>query len=124
MLDYKIDVNGDLLLVTTAGYDDNVDEAVAYYESLISVCVDNQCRRILIDESQITSVLDKVGQYQMVQRLVSHVPYDLAIAFVFSPEHFEETSFGVLVAENRGINVRAFTTLEEASEWLQIEPKQ
>ena len=124
MLDYKIDVNGDLLLVTTAGYDDNVDEAVAYYESLISICVDNQCRRILIDESLMTSVLDKVSQYQMVQRLVSHVPYDLAIAFVFNPEHFEETSFGVLVAENRGINVRAFTTLEEASEWLQIEPKQ
>jgi hypothetical protein len=124
VLDYKIDVNGDLLFVTTTGYDDNVDEAVAYYESLISVCVDNQCRRILIDESQISSVLDKVSQYQMVQRLISHVPYDLAIAFVFSPELFEETSFGVLVAENRGINVRAFTTLEEASEWLQIDPEQ
>ena len=123
MLDYKIDVNGDLLNVTTTGYDENVDEAVAYCESLISVCVDNQCRRVLIDESRVTSVLDKVGQYEMVQRLVSQVPHDLTIAFVVNPAHFEETSFGVLVAENRGINVRVFTTIEQASEWLQIEAK-
>ena len=124
MLDYKIDVNGDLLNVTTTGYDENVDDAVAYGESVINVCVENQCRRVLIDESQMTSVLDKVGQYQMVQRLVSLVPYDLAIAFVVNPANFEETSFGVLVAENRGINTRAFTSLEEASEWLQTQPQQ
>ena len=73
----------------------------------------------------MTSVLDKVRrikwvrQYQMVQRLVSLVPYDLSVAFVVNPSNFEKTSFGTLVAENRGINARAFVIMQYASDWLQ-----
>lgn len=73
----------------------------------------------------MTSVLDKVRrikwvrQYQMVQRLVSLVPYDLSVAFVVNPSNFEKTSFGTLVAENRGINARAFVIMQDASDWLQ-----
>jgi hypothetical protein len=118
-LDYTIMADGELLKVTTTGFDSSVDEAVSYAESVISACVENQCRKILVDESEMTGVLDKVSQYEMVQRLVTLVPYDLAVAFVVNPSNFEETSFGTLVAENRGINARAFVIMQDACEWLQ-----
>ncbi len=118
-LDFTIDIDGDLLAVTTSGFDENVDEAVAYGQSVISRCVENQCRKILVNESKMTAVLDKVSQYEMVQHLVSLVPYDLSIAFVVNEDNFEDTSFGVLVAENRGVNIKAFLLVDEAREWLQ-----
>ena len=118
-LDYTIDIDGDLLTVTTSGFDENVDEAVAYGQSVISRCVESQCRKILVNESEMTAVLDKVSQYEMVRQLVSLVPYDLFVAFVVNEDNFEDTSFGVLVAENRGMNIKAFLLLDEAREWLQ-----
>ena len=120
-LEYNIEVDGDLLIVTTRGFDDSVDEAVSYGESVISTCVENQCRKILVDESEMTDVLDKISQYEMVQRLVSLVPYNLSVAFVVDPSNYAETSFGTLVAENRGINVKAFTLQKDAEEWLQLQ---
>lgn len=119
-LDFSIDIDGDLLTVITSGFDESVDEAVAYGQSVISSCVENRCRKILVNESDMTSVLDKVSQYEMVQQLVSLVPFDLSIAFVVDEDNFEDTSFGVLVAENRGMNIKAFLHEGEARKWLQL----
>ena len=117
-LEYGFDVEGDLLVVTTRGYDDDISEAVAYGEAILRCCLENNCSRILMDETEVTAVLDKIGQYQMVQRLLEQVPSQLSIAIVASPAHYEETSFGTMVAENRGIHVKLFTSMKLAKEWL------
>ena len=54
-LDFTIDIDGDLLTVATSGFDENVDEAVTYGQSVISKCVESQCRKILVNESEMTS---------------------------------------------------------------------
>lgn len=117
-LEYTSKIDGDLLSVTTRGYDSSVDEAVAYGESIIRLCVENQCNKVIIDESELTGVLDKVKTYEMVQRLLSLIPYHLRIAYVINPDYEENVSFGVLVAENRGIQVKAFLSIEPAREWV------
>ncbi len=117
-LDYTTKIDGDLLSVTTRGYDDNIDEVVAYGESIIGLCIENQCNKVIVDESEVTSVLDKVKTYEFVQRLLSLVPYNLCIAYVINPDYIEDVSFGVLVAENRGIHVKAFLSMEPAREWV------
>ena len=117
-LDYTFKVEGEQLLVTTRGFDDDINEAVSYGEAIIGSCLENKCSRILVDESEVTSVLDHVSQYEMVQRLKSLIPYDLSIALVASREHYQDTSFGGMVAENRGVNIRIFTSVETALEWL------
>ena len=117
-LDFSIEVDGDQLLVTTSGFDDNVDEAVSYGEAIIGSCIENKCSKMLVDESKMTAVLDPVNQYQMVQRLKSLIPYELSIALVANMEHYEDTSFGGMVAENRGVNIRIFTSVEAALVWL------
>lgn len=117
-LDYSFEVDGDQLLVTTRGFDDDINEAVSYGEAIIGSCLENKCSSVLIDESEMTAVLDHVSQYQMVQRLKSLIPYELSIALVANMEHYEDTSFGGMVAENRGVNIRIFTSVEAALEWL------
>ena len=118
-LDYDIEVDGELLIVTTRGFDDDVDEAVAYGESIISSCVENKCNKILVDESEMTTVLDTIGQYEMAQRLISLVPYQFSFAMVVNPANYQETSFGTTVAANRGIHIETFKSRKLACEWLQ-----
>ena len=118
-LNFDIAIDGDLLTVTTIGFDENVDEAVAYGEAIISKCIESQCSKILVDESKMSAVLDTVGQYEMVQRLISLIPYQLSIALLTNPDHFQDTSFGTMVAENRGVHIKTFTSAELASQWLQ-----
>ena len=117
-LEYDFEVEGDLLIVRTSGHDDDINEAVAYGEAIIRNCVENKCSRLLIDETDMTDVLDIVSQYQMVQRLRPLIPYQLSVAIVANPDHYQDTSFGTMVAENRGIRVKVFTTMEDAKEWL------
>lgn len=117
-LDYTSIVDGDLLSITTRGCDDNIDEVVAYGESIIGLCIENQCNKLIVDERELTGVLDKVKTYEFVQRLLSLVPFSLCIAYVINPDYIEDVSFGVLVAENRGIHVKAFLSMEPAREWV------
>jgi len=118
-LDYKFRITGNLLQVTTKGFDDGVDEAVSYGEAVIKFCLENQCGQLLVDETQMTASLDEVGQYQMVQRLLNQIPYELDIAMVINAANYRETSFGVMVAENRGVHIKIFTEIGPAREWLE-----
>lgn len=43
------------------------------------------------------------------------------IAVLGRPDLLDRQRFGELVARNRGINIRAFSTLDEATQWL-LEP--
>ena len=59
-LEYDFEVEGDLLIVRTSGYDDDINEAVAYGEAIIKNCVVNKCSRLLMDETGMTEVLEVV----------------------------------------------------------------
>ena len=119
-LDYKIESQGELLIVTTSGYDENVDDSVKYGEDILHACIENNCQKILVDESQMTDVLDKIGQYELVTRLAAIAPHHLTVAIVVNPDNYQETSFGTIVAENRGFKISAFSSKDDAYEWLQI----
>ena len=120
-LDYKIESHGEVLLVTTSGYDENVDDSVKYGEDILQACLESNCQKILIDESQMTDVLDKIGQYELVTRLAAIAPHHLKVAIVVNPDNYQETSFGTMVAENRGFKISAFTSMDDAHQWLRIE---
>ena len=117
-LDYWIEAHEGVLTVTTSGFDESVDEAVAYGEKIIEACNEFKCSRILVDESRMTGVLDKIGQYELVRRLAMNAPHDLKVAMVVNQDNYQDTSFGTLVAENRGYHIKAFTELADAQEWL------
>jgi hypothetical protein len=117
-LDFTTKVTGKLLEVTTTGFDESVDDSVRYGEAILSVCEEHQCNRILVDETGLTKVLDTVGQYELVTRLLEKVPYYIEVAMVVNPANYTETSFGSTVATNRGVKIQVFTSADEAREWL------
>jgi len=123
-LDYDFNIDGKLLQVTTKGFDAGVEEAVSYGEAIIKCCQDNQCRQVLMDETEMTAALSEVSQYQMVQRLLTQIPFGLDIAIVSNSINQEETSFGVMVAGNRGLHIQLFETTEAAREWLKEQAPQ
>ncbi len=118
-LEYSFSIDGNVLLVETKGFDDGVDEAVSYGEAILNYCLDNQCRQVLMDETAMSASLDEVSQYQMVQRLLTQVPYEMDVAIVANADNQEETAFGVMVAKNRGIHIRIFGSVKHAREWLE-----
>ena len=67
----------------------------------------------------MTAVLDTIGHDEMAQRLISVVPYQFSIAMVVNPANYKETSFGTMVAANRGTHIKTFKSRNLASEWLQ-----
>ena len=42
----------------------------------------------------------------------------IKVAVVARPEHLDPQRFGELVAQNRGVNLRGFTDVQSAEEWL------
>ena len=120
-LDFTTKVVGKLLEVTSTGYDETVEDSVNYGEAILKVCAEHQCNKILVDETGLTKVLDTVGQYELVTRLIAKVPYYIEVAMVVNPANYAETSFGSTVAVNRGVNIQVFTSVEEAREWLNRE---
>jgi hypothetical protein len=44
------------------------------------------------------------------------------VAVVSRPEQLDRNKFGETVARNRGVNVRVFTTVEDAEKWLLLAP--
>jgi len=117
-LEYSFSITDRLLQVRTKGFDDGLDEAVSYGEAIINYCLENKCRQVLMDESEMSAVLDEVSQYEMVQRLLTQIPYGLDVAIVANSMNQKETSFGVLVAENRGVHISIFDSVESARAWL------
>src|SRR5262245_16142522 len=60
-----------------------------------------------------------VDRYFLAERGQIFAHYKLIkVAGVDRPERIDPQKFGQLVAQNRGVNARAFTTVEDAEEWL------
>jgi hypothetical protein len=53
-----------------------------------------------------------------IQFQIEEMPGYLAVRFTLGPERFAPQRFGELVAQIEGVNVRAFTNVEDAKKWL------
>jgi hypothetical protein len=77
---------------------------------------------ILVDTRDAVSVLSATDLWFLADRLVRH-PRTFAgrTAILCPSERFDHASFFALCAENKGIDMRAFTSYEEAMKWLTAE---
>ena len=74
---------------------------------------------VLVDTRQVTSALKATELWRLAEKLVTYRHTFAHKTAVLCPVHkFDHTTFFALCAENRGFNIRAFTSYEEAMEWL------
>lgn len=78
---------------------------------------------ILVDTREAASQLSATDLWILADRLVRH-PRTFAgkTAILCPAERFDHARFFALCAENKGIEVQAFTSFEEAMLWLSEEP--
>jgi hypothetical protein len=118
--DLKIVPNEDYLHVTVHGIN-SPETVLGYLSEVRDACVRHASKKVLIEENLQGPGLGVVGIFEVVTKASTNVwPAILRIAYVdVNPEHDPKTmKFAETVASNRGVNVRVFSGVEHAEQWL------
>lgn len=74
---------------------------------------------VLIDTRHVSGGLSATDLWTLAERLARYRRTFARRTAILSPiERFDQARFFALCAENHGFNIRAFTSYEEAMEWL------
>ena len=77
---------------------------------------------ILVDTRDVSGRLSAASLWSLAERLVRYRKTFAHRTAVLCPvERFDHARFFALCAENKGFNLRAFTSYEDAMEWLLAE---
>ena len=101
-----------------SGSSNAMEEIVAHFPQIAEECVRANTRNLLIDFTQVQISASTLDRFEMGQSAVVFVKHGIKIAAVAQPHHMDQERFAELVARNRGVNVRAFTDIQAAEEWL------
>jgi hypothetical protein len=78
---------------------------------------------ILVDTRDAVSVLSATDLWYLADRLLRHPKTFSGKTAILCPnERFDHAAFFALCAENKGIDMQAFTSYEEAMTWLLEQP--
>ena len=120
-LDYSIKVENKVLFVKVSGIDENLEEVKEYGLAVIEAFVQNQCEKVLCDESELTYTLSTFDTFESAKFIAElATPNTIPIAIVCGKHQLEIGKFWETVAVNRSLNVKMFYQLEDAKNWLEL----
>lgn len=93
-------------------------EAVRQFESIAELCKRSNKNKLLLDFTDTHSQFSLTHRYLLADACEGFVHYKIQVAVVCKPEQLDSKKFGEMAARNRGVNVRIFTNVEDAEEWL------
>ena len=99
---------------------DSADEptAVEYWKAIIDKCRELGVKRLLV-EQLIPTGMSMTDTFELATEIAAMEVFGIKIAFVDSYiEHADVNQFGEMVAGNRGVWAKVFTTIPEAENWL------
>ena len=116
----RIEVEGPILEVTFEGFITGQDVEAAQRDAL-GVAEEQQLVRFLIDVQGAVPRVSTLDVFELYAGAVDVFPMGTRHAVVFSPETFSRklASFGEDVCLNRGMDLKTFTAIDEATAWLQ-----
>jgi hypothetical protein len=124
-MNLTIEIKPEYLLITFEG---PVEESfpTRFPEMLIETASAHKCPRILVDLRKVEGYLTTTQRYTMgetgAQKFHSamekgEIPF-CRFSLVANPPLLDTDKFGEKVANNRGMPVRIFRTIQEAHDWL------
>ena len=125
-VEYSLDFEErkDYLYVYVTGPEDSFDISRAFFTKVHEKAKELGYQKILVEEdfpNQI-SITDMFDVGKLLKELF---PPPLLIAHVDrNPADIDLNKFGELVAQNRGILGRIFSSIEDAEEWLRSHPRE
>src|SRR5262249_15650126 len=96
----------------------NVREAERQFELIIDHCKRTKNNKLLIDIRGVEGGFSLLDKYYLAGRFWFSSHYLAKVAAVDTPEKFDPRKFAEQVAQNGGINLRAFTDFQAAVNWL------
>lgn len=101
--------------------DNDPAHVIRYLRDVYNACLREKCPRVLIEEALEGPGLGVAEVFGVVEKASEQVwPVVQQIAYVdTNPRHdFTKMQFAEVVAANRGVNVRVFSSIRNAKEWL------
>ena len=94
------------------------DEVWRQFELIAEHCERTKNHKLLIDTSRAEGEISIFERFLIGQRAQIFTVYGVKVAWVENLERKGQRGFGELVARNRWVNIRVFTNLHAAEEWL------
>ncbi len=120
-IEFEMSCEEDLLRVRAWGNDEDLEEVQRYGLAVIQACAEHQVNRLICDEHELEYELSVTDTYRLVEFLASQAPTVGKAALVCAPKHLPDAFFWETACINRGLYVRAFTSMEEAELWLDVD---
>jgi hypothetical protein len=117
------DEEHDIVVATVSGEASDDDHKSAFSES-VEMCRNRSCSRLLVDLRTLrTAHLNTVSCFNFGEQ-AAKLASSLRLAHVLpvDPGSREDVVFTSTVQANRGIQTRDFDSIEDAKQWLFLEP--
>jgi hypothetical protein len=117
---FKLEQRAGYLHAKVSGNNDAAT-VMRYLKDVYDACLREECPRVLIEESLEGPGLSVAEVFGVIAKASEQVwPVVQQIAYVdTNPLHdFAKMQFAEVVASNRGVNVRVFSSIRYAKEWL------
>ena len=98
---------------------DSLEVSKAFWREIIETTLKLNYNKVLVDEDLEDTV--SFGEIYDIITTGLEIPNIREISIAVVDRHIDQTNlnlFGAIVASNRGINTKIFTTLEDAEQWL------
>lgn len=109
------------LFIESKGTVENVDELLAHSRMIYDEMSKQDLRKILVYEPETSLPLDLVPHFDLVKSYIEHYPPDIrefTIAVVVADAYKEVVATWETICQSRGLYYFAFTSLEDAIDFL------
>jgi len=89
-------------------------------EAASQACRERKLKKLLVDLLRLQGNLSTLERYEIASYAV-RVSAGLMVALLVVPAFLDPNKFGIMVAQNRGLIVDAFTERQKAIDWLQTD---
>jgi hypothetical protein len=95
-----------------------IEEVERQFESLAEKRKSTKKYRLLLDFTEVPEDTSLVNKYELGKRTPVFAQYKCKVAAVSEPERHDSSCFLATVAQNRWVDLRVFTSVEDAEKWL------
>ncbi len=128
-LNFTIELQPGYLLMT---YEGNYEPSLAdgFTSEVVGACEKHQPSQLLVDYRKVEGLMATMDRYNLasvfakkyLEGKLSGKIQNCRFALVGNLPLVDPKRFGETVANNRGINLKVFTDMAEALEWLGVKP--
>ena len=117
-IEHTFKTENEVLIVTSVGIDDSLDEVLFLNESILREAIKCGYRKVLSDETQLIYDLSITETFIVGDTLSKNIRFIEKIALVVSDNQEEMAIFWENVTVNRNVKAKVFVKYEDAMDWL------